>query len=184
MAVKSASSNFLLLGTLALGATAILTGRPARADEQGAPPASLRALAHCRTLSDDAARLACYDTESAALITATDTGDVAIVDKDDARKVRKSLFGFGVPKIALFGNGQESEDEQNLVSTVTSVEGLPRGYYRVTIAEGDAVWETTTRRRGQTTPRPGDKIEFEKAAMGSYWMRVNGQFGVKAHRVR
>ncbi|MBT0666849.1 hypothetical protein HT136_00510 [Novosphingobium profundi] len=173
--------------TLALALTApTLAVLPtlAQADEPGERPTSLRALAQCRTLTDDAARLACFDRESATLIAASDQGEVAIVDKDEARKVRKSLFGFGVPRIALFEKGKDEAEETRLVSSVTAVQTLPRGYYRVTIAEGDAVWETSSRRNGQSAPKPGDRVELEPAAMGSYWLRLNGEMGVKAHRVR
>ncbi|WP_226633735.1 hypothetical protein [Novosphingobium profundi] len=182
----------------ALGAALALTPFAAGAQESGEPPAALRGLAQCRALADDAARLACFDTESAALLAASDTGAVAIVDEDEARQVRRSLYGFAVPEIAIFSKTRSARaetaeadneeardgDEDTLVSTITRVEGLPRGYYRVTIAEADAVWETTTKRRSASAPKVGDSVEFEAAAFGTYWMRLNGHMGVKAHRVR
>ncbi|MED5546214.1 MAG: hypothetical protein VYD90_13270 [Pseudomonadota bacterium] len=183
----------------ALGAALALTPLAAGAQESGEPPAALRGLAQCRALGDDAARLACFDKESAALLAASDTGAVAIVDEDEARQVRRSLYGFAVPEIGIFSKTRSAKaetaeadseeeardgDEDTLVSTITKVEGLPRGYYRVTIAEADAVWETTTKRRSASAPKVGDSVEFEAAAFGTYWMRLNGHMGVKAHRVR
>ncbi|MCJ1962488.1 hypothetical protein MTR65_17480, partial [Novosphingobium sp. 2637] len=79
-----------------LGAALALTPLAAGAQESGEPPAALRGLAQCRALTDDAARLACFDRESAALLAASDTGAVAIVDEDEARQVRRSLYGFAV----------------------------------------------------------------------------------------
>ncbi|TYC85594.1 hypothetical protein [Novosphingobium sp. BW1] len=185
-----------------LGATlgAALALAPLSANAQrGELPAALRGLAQCRALAEDAARLACFDRESAALLAASDTGAVAIVDEDEARQVRRSLYGFAVPEIAIFSKTRSAKaetaeadsmeeardgDEHTLVSTITQVEGLPRGYYRVTIAEANAVWETTTKRRSASAPKVGDSVEFEAAAFGTYWMRLNGHMGVKAHRVR
>jgi hypothetical protein len=32
--------------------------------------------------------------------------------------------------------------------------------------------------------KPGDKVEFKKAALGSYFIRINGAIGVKGRRIR
>lgn len=157
----------------------------AQVGSEGARPAALEKIASCRGIVDDAARLACFDRESEALIAAADEGEVKLVDREEAKTIRKSLYGYAVPEIPLLKEtgGETAQDLDKLQSTITAVRSLPRGYWQVTIAEGNAVWESTTQRRGLNPPKVGQKVEFEKAALGTYWMRINGQMGVKARRV-
>ena len=68
------------------------------------------ALEACRAIADPTQRLACYDKQAGALLDAAQTGDVAVVDKAEVRKARKSLFGFTMPNIPFFA-GDKSADE-------------------------------------------------------------------------
>lgn len=172
------------LATVALGSVALAQDAP----EAGSDPAHVGTMRHCSTLSDDAARLACFDAASAALIAEFDNGKIRLVRTEEIEKTRKTVFGFATPTITLFG-GKDSEGEKveqmdTLASTITRVSTFGDDSYRITIAEGDAVWEmrdTPTRFRA---PKVGDSVEFQRAALSSYWVRVNGQMGVKGKRIQ
>ncbi len=143
----------------------------------------LTALQQCRTVADDTARLACFDRETAVLIAATDSGDLQIVDREAVRETRRGLFGFSLPKLGIFGGNDDEGEElaKRLESEIVGVRSAGREAYLLTIAEG-SVWRVSDAPR-RFRPKVGDAVEFERAAMGSYWVRLNGQLGVKGRRV-
>ena len=96
---------------------------------------------------------------------------------------RHSLFGFTLPKIPFF-SGDETADEaqRQLDSTITSVQALNNGYYRIIIADNNAVWETSESNISFDAPRKGQKITIVRGALGNYFLRINGQVGVRGRR--
>jgi len=143
----------------------------------------VEALRSCQSLNDDAARLACFDSAVANIVTANDEGEVQVVDREDVRETRRSLFGFSLPRIGLFGGDDENEEEsERLETTIASVRYLGRGAVRFTTAEG-AVWEMNNVPRRMRTINAGDSVEFRKATLGYFFVRINGQRGVKGKRV-
>ncbi|WP_156839811.1 hypothetical protein [Novosphingobium aquimarinum] len=162
---------------------------PAQARDESDPkaPEALSELARCRAIAEPAARLACYDKEASALIAATEEGTVRVVDTEEVKTIRRSLFGFSLPSIGLFGGGREKgeQEEVKLINTtITDVRALPYGKYQFTIAEGDATWQTTDAPLALRKPKVGDEVELERAALGSYWVRFEGQRAVKGKRVQ
>jgi hypothetical protein len=174
----------LIVGPV-IAAFTILVGPPAQAKEKPVPASPLvAAIDRCRQVADSGQRLACYDSAANALVTATTTGDVSIVDRSEVRKVRHSLFGFSLPKVPFFsGDTTANEAQSTLDSTIVSVRPLANGYFRIVIADNNAVWETTDDSISFTPPKPGQKIEIVRGALGNYFIRVNGQIGVRGHRV-
>ena len=167
---------------LAFAGTAAAQSSPA-----GLPSQSrhLTAIEACRAIGADPVRLGCFDRESAALVSASRSGELSVVNRADMRTARRSLFGFALPKLPFFA-GDKSADEvpDVLESTIRSARPVAGGRYRIQIATGDAVWETTEATTRLSEPRAGEKIVISKAALGSYFLRINGQNGVKGRRVR
>ena len=54
---------------------------------------TLNVLGDCQKISDDAARLRCFDRAAANLIAASKAGDIVVVDREKMRSARRSLFG-------------------------------------------------------------------------------------------
>lgn len=176
--------------TPTLGVILLLLAAPSaaqRAPARSAPAQArhLGALDACRLIAADGARLACFDRESAALLTASRSGELSVIDRADMRTARRSLFGFALPKLPFFA-GDKSADEvpDKLDSTIVSAQGIGNDRYRIRIAAGDAVWETTDSRMSLSAPRAGEKIVISKGTLGSYFLRINGQLGVKGRRIR
>ena len=162
---------------------ALLAG-PALAKDPPMQSPLVGALEACRAITDPTQRLACYDKEAGALLTAAQSGDVAVVDKSEVRKARKSLFGFAMPNLPFFsGDDSAGEANETLESTVTQASGIGYGKFRLTIAEGNAVWETTETYGTMRDPRPGDKISIKRGPLGSYLLRIGNNRGVKGKRV-
>lgn len=150
------------------------------------PPMSpyVNALEQCRQIADSAQRLACYDRTAPALVTAARSGEVNVVDRGQLREARKSLFGFSMPKLPFFSGDRSGEDAPNEIqTTITSAREIEYGKYRITIAEGGAIWETTEDSISLKPPKSGQKITIRQGAMGSYFLRIDGQRGVKGRRV-
>jgi len=142
------------------------------------------AIDRCRQIQEPMQRLACYDDAAGALVKATASGEVSVVDRTEVRRARRSLFGFSMPRLPFFSGDTTANEVQNkLESTVTSVRPLANGYYRITIAENGATWETSETNVSFDPPRLGQKIEILRGPLGSYFLRINGQVGVRGRRV-
>jgi hypothetical protein len=161
-----------------------MTAGAAGAKEQPAPSPLVSAIDRCRQMTDATQRLACYDSAAAALVKATTAGEVSVVDRSEVRRVRRSLFGFSMPRLPFFSGDTTADETQNrLESTITSVQALNNGYFRIVIADNKAVWETTDSNISFDPPRPGQKITILRGPLGSYFLRINGQVGVRGKRV-
>lgn len=166
-------------------ATALAMASPVHAKEKpktsGAP--QVTAIDRCRAIADQAQRLACYDAAAQALVNATNSGEVAVVNRGEVRKARESLFGYDAPKIPFFSGDTSMNEERNeLQSTITEVKKLYNGYYRVVIAD-NAIWQTADTNVSFDPPQPGQKITIVRGMLGNYWLRINGQVGVRGKRV-
>ncbi|QSB44546.1 hypothetical protein IDJ81_14840 [Tsuneonella flava] len=148
----------------------------------------LEALRVCQNETAAEARLACFDKAVRTLLAADEQGDLRIVDREDVRKTRRSLFGFGLPDFGIFKSrsDKDKEDEQQfeqLETTITSVGGSRSRGYLLTTEEG-AVWSLSQVPNRLMTPKAGQKVEIKKGALSSYFLRINGQPGVKGKRVQ
>lgn len=151
------------------------------------PSKTLDGMMACRSVTDAAARLACYDQRVEALQTATEHRDVVVVDRSEIQKARHSLFGFNLPSLAVFGDGKDSkgrqvvEEEEQISSTIRSATQDGMGAWVITLQDG-AVWHQTSDQAFGVRPKPGDPITIRRASLGSYIMKVGKQPGVKAKR--
>jgi hypothetical protein len=135
----------------------------------------------CRALADAAARLACFDTATKALEDATDNRQIVMLDQNDVRKTKKSLFGFSLPKIPFFGESdaeQEAEFKQ-VEGDLTGVKSIGAGKYQFTVKDA-GVWQTT-----EATPlllRDGKAFTIKRGSLGSFMLVMNGR-GIRVKRV-
>ena len=147
----------------------------------------LEALKTCQTINENGARLACFDKAVGSMVTANAAGDVQVVDKDDVEKTRRSLFGFALPKIALFGGDDDSKEgkkkRNSLETTITSASYRSRKVIFFTTEEG-ATWKISNAPPRLGTVKAGQTVVFKKAVAGSFFIRIDGQLGVKGVRVK
>jgi hypothetical protein len=168
-----------------LWALTLVVAAPATAETAPPRPRHLGALEACRAIGADAARLACYDREAATLLSATRTGELSVVDRADMRSARRSLFGFSLPKLPFFSGDQSVDEEPNeLATTIRSAQQIANGRYRITLADGTATWETIDTPMRLAAPSAGEPIVIKKGSLGAYFLRINGQTGVKGRRIK
>lgn len=175
------TNKIAILAAAALAAT----GGAANAQTPTAGNPLVDRVVECRAMPDVPARVRCYDEAVDALAKATASGDVVVVDKEDVRKTRRSLFGFSLPKLPLFRGDSTAEEEapDEIEAKIATVRGLGYGKYLIVLDSG-ARWQTTEPPRGATPdPRPGEAIKISRGALGAYFISVDGRRAVKGMRV-
>jgi hypothetical protein len=146
-------------------------------------PAIFQQLVDCRAQQDAALRLACYDAQVAALDDAETKKELVVVDKAQMKQARKSLFGFSLPKISLFGGGDDADDEEELRvldTTVADARQMNDGNWRIRLPDG--VYWRQMEAKDIFAPKSGDKIRIRRASMGSYLASINSRAAFRIKR--
>lgn len=171
-----------------LGAIAgwLLLGGTAMAQTESSD-AVVRSFAQCRTIADAGPRLDCFDKAAQALEAGVKSKDITIVGRQDVRKAQRSLFGFSIGRIALFGGGRDDPGAQGdpieeINSTISSARPLANGGAELRLSEDDAVWATTDPM--PFLPKPGTPVRIKRGSLGGYFIAVQGQRSARGIRVR
>ena len=135
----------------------------------------------CRAISDDQQRLACYDRAVAALDKAEAADEVVVLDKSQVQQTRRSLFGLSLPKIRIFGGEKKGDEQlQTLDAVVASTTRDQDGRLIFTIEDG-ARWHQIDD-RPSTRVKRGTKVQFRRAAFGSYFAGFEGTTSIRVRR--
>lgn len=171
---------------LSAAALALLLAAPAAAkpDKPAERPQALVRLVECRAIAAEAERLACYDREVAAVDAAAAARDLVVVDREDLRKTRRTLFGLTLPDLSVFGDDNEDKESVGrLETTIKTVRQDPYGRWHFELADG-ALWSQIDSRELPIDPRAGQAIRIRRAAMGSFLANVNNQTAIRVRRER
>jgi hypothetical protein len=168
---------------MAVAAAAILApaALPAREAKPQQRPEAFEALVRCRAVTDDSARLRCFDSAAATLQQQAENRDLVVVDRKQIQDTKRGLFGLDIPDLNPFGGGDDGVEVKSIESTIRSATRDENGHWIVTL-EDNSIWAQTDNYPFAVDPKRGHKVKIVKAAMGSYMMRVNGQPGVRAKR--
>jgi len=161
--------------TVALaGVTAVALPATAQAGEPADEGAArtVDAVTACRAVHDNVERLACFDRAAATLAAARQKRDIVVLDREQVRKTNRSVFGFVMPQLKLFGRDGESAEIKQLDSTVKDFTAAGNGRYRISLADG-SVWETTAEMR--FPPRKADAIMIKPGILGAYHATLRGR---------
>jgi len=157
---------------------------PASAYAQVSPATSVDTLLACLDTRDSTTRLACYDREARAARSAIAARDVVVLDRAEVRRTRRSLFGFSLPSMKVFGdkNDAKSEAVSRLETTIKSVRrGGGYGLLVMTLAEGGD-WQTIEANR-DFSPVGGQAIVIRRGPLGNYNANVAGGMAMRVKRV-
>lgn len=144
-------------------------------------PEAFEALVRCRTIADAAARLSCFDAAAAAMEQAAERRDLVVVDRQQIRESRRRLFGLPLPRLGIFGDGNDEEQVSSIDSTVASARQAGFGRWVVRLEDG-STWAQTDNEQLAARPRNGQRVRVERGALGSYRMRVNNQPAIRVQR--
>lgn len=169
-------ATILAAALAALPATAI-----AQSENQPTRPEVFEALVRCRAIADDAARLRCFDEAAANMAAAAERRDLVIVDRQQVRENRRRLFGLPLPNLGgIFGSDDEDEVD-SLEGTIASASQIAYGRWVIRLEDG-STWVQTDNEILAGRPRPGQPVRVNRAAMGTFMMRVNNQPGIRVRR--
>jgi hypothetical protein len=174
----------MMIKALAIGTiltAAAVDGLQARAIPNTGTAQSVQQLIGCRSITDSAQRLTCYDRQSDALSSAIAKKEVVVIDKARATAAKKSLFGFSIPNFGGIFGGNEDEVKE-ISSTATRVSQDPYGAYVVTLADGSTWYQQDDAPLG-LGPEKGDKIVVRRGSFGAFYLSVNGQPGIRVKRI-
>jgi hypothetical protein len=171
----------------AIAASALAFATPIAAQNDKGESSYVAALRACQPKTDPAERLACYDAAVAAIVSASSEGDVRVVDREEVRQTRRKLFGFALPDLGIFGKSDKDDAEQAeefvaLETTITGVRAVNGTY--ILITEEGAEWQLDEVPNRLMRPKPGHSLEIRSGAFSSYFLRIDGQKGVKGRRIR
>jgi hypothetical protein len=140
------------------------------------------AVTQCRAIAESAGRLACFDRASSALEAARAGDGLAVLSRDEVAEKRRSLFGFQLPTINLFGrSGEKMPEIQNFESSVSTVTRSGRDRWVVRLADG-STWKTTEPSR--FPPRIGDLVNIRRAALGTFVASFDGDRSLRIERLQ
>lgn len=147
------------------------------------PPPAFQRLVDCRKIVDPAQRLACFDREAAVVQGATERRELVVVDRQQIRQTRRTLFGLTLPRLGfLDGEDDDAPEQQQVEGTIRAVSTDRTGKWLVQLE--DATWRATEVDEYQATPKVGQKAVVRRGPLGSYIMSIEKRRGVRAVRVR
>lgn len=154
---------------------------PALAD--GAPTKAFQAVMDCRPLTDEAARLACYDMATAGLGEAEKKGDILVIDREQAATARRQAFGFDLSSLNMLDKVVPKEDLSAITTTLSNAYLDANGKWVMVLTDG-GVWRQTDSNSLARAPHAGSTVKIRKAALGSFFINVDGQLAMRAQRSR
>ncbi|GAA0638065.1 hypothetical protein [Brevundimonas lenta] len=144
-------------------------------------PESLQRLVACRAVTDNAARLACYDAAAGALDSAERQGEVVVIDRAQVNETQRQLFGFEMPSLPrLFGNAAAAQID-SIETTLQSASLAGDGHWVFRLADG-GVWRQIDSEPVRFRNRAGQEVRVRKASLGSYMLTVDGSRAVRVRR--
>ena len=141
--------RLLILATIgvALAAPVAAQRRASPAPER---PEVMTQLLACRAIAGEAERLACFDRQVAALEQAEASRAIAVVDRQQIRRTRRSLFGLTLPDLGIFGGDDDEGDDGagvNEINTTLRSSGSGADGRMVYRMEDNSIWVQTEGRR-------------------------------------
>lgn len=163
----------------------VMASAPLVAKEDGLPdeaPTIFKVVIECRAISNPTERLACFDANVAKLDEAQQKNELFVADKAQVREARKGLFGLSLPKIRIFGKGDDADEIKEVNAEIESVSNDSKGNLVFTLKDG-AVWKQIDQAYFGKPPAPGSAINIKKGAVGAYWAKIGTKLAIKVKRV-
>jgi hypothetical protein len=146
-----------------------------------ASPSVVQSLLDCRKLTDNSERLACFDKAAAAVQSATASGDLVSIDREQRRAARRQAFGFTLPTLSFLEHGDKPGEDNQITATVATASVDANGKWVIQLDDG-AVWRQTEVQGLGREPRKGSKVNISRGALGGYFLTIDGQGAGRAKR--
>jgi hypothetical protein len=174
--------QFARVTKLAIPALAALAlALDARAADTPTTAPAVQAVIDCKAIADAAQRLACYDAAVGRMAEAQGAGDLVTLDREQRRTVRRQAFGFSLPALSMFDRGEKPEEADRVTETVAAASRDSTGHWIIRLS-GGAVWRQTDDAAIMKPPHAGSTAVLRRGALGSFFMKVDGQLQIRVHR--
>ena len=143
---------------------------------------TLGPLLACRAITEEPARLACFDRESAALSAVS----VSAAPVKAAPSPAAPAQNFGLPEATVakkeIAAGTRAADASKIDAHLAEVSVAGNGRSVFTLDNGQ-IWLQLLS-EGDLLLKPGDAVKISRAAFGSYWLETDKGRGCKVTRIR
>ena len=155
----------------------------------------LQPLLACRAIVDSAARLACFDRESASLAAPSPGAPTAVPGAPRAgaalttppveqpAAAPKANFGLSAEQVNKkeAAAGKRPAEVKAIEAHITAISSTGTGYATFTLDNGQ-VWREISP-EGDLLAKPGDGVTLSRGILSSYWLQTRNGRGAKVHRV-
>lgn len=180
---KTAALRTWALGVGSLTMALALSSPTLAADLKAKRAAAFQAVLDCRATVDPTARLACFDAAASSLDQAETTGDIVVIDREQATTARKQAFGFELPSLAIFDKVMPKEELDKVTVTLKEAYRGSDGKWIMVLEDG-AVWRQIDSESPFNAPHTGSVVKIRRAALGSFFLNIDGQTAIRAQRSR
>ncbi len=137
----------------------------------------------CKLIESPEQRLACYDEKVVTLDQAQKSKEIVLVDKTGIKEAKRGLFGFTLPKIGIFSDDDDNENEITEIEAIAkSASTLEDGKWYIVLEDG-ARWQQIDNKTINRKPQSGLKVSIRKAAMGSYFVNIDDGPAIRMKRI-
>ena len=168
----------LISGLAALAAASTLSAQATPPQER---PETLARLMACRGITENTARLACFDTAAGALDSAERQGDLVVIDRAGVAETRRQLFGFEMPSLPRLFGPEGAVELESIDSTLQSAASVGEGRWVFRLADGSE-WRQIDSERVRFRNSPGQPVRVRKGALSSFLLTVDGSRAVRVRR--
>lgn len=166
----------------------IAIGACSTAVAQNEDSVSIDEVFACTSIEDALERVACYDAAVGRFKAAEDAGEVTVVAKAEVEEIQREAFGFNLPSLPRFVASRSDSPEETKIETievpVSQVVRLRSDNLRVALENGQ-IWEQTDGKRVQYSARLGvESAEIQRAAFGSYKMKLDSGPAFRVKRIQ
>jgi nucleoside phosphorylase len=168
----------LISGLAALAAASTLSAQATPPQER---PETLARLMACRGITENTARLACFDTAAGALDSAERQGDLVVIDRAGVAETRRQLFGFEMPSLPRLFGPEGAVELESIESTLQSASPVGEGRWVFRLADGSE-WRQIDSERVRFRNSPGQPVRVRKGALSSFLLTVDGSRAVRVRR--
>jgi len=180
---KTAALRVWALGVGSLTLALAMTSPSLAADIKAKRAAAFQAVLDCRATTDPTARLACFDAAASSLDQAETKGDIVVIDREQASTARKQAFGFELPSLDIFDKVMPKEELDRVTVTLKDAYRGSDGKWIMVLEDG-AVWRQIDGEGPFNAPHAGSTVKIRRAALGSFFLNIDGQTAIRAQRSR
>jgi hypothetical protein len=157
---------------------------------------ALTAIQSCAKVTDDKARLACFDRQVAVLNAAeahsADSGGGAVpaaggssIAAAGPKLTPEQKIGLPRAKVDKLEAAAGTVPEPPLAAFSAGIRSvnIDAGQRQVFVLDNDQVWRQSETKPGFSV-RPGDTVRISRGALGSFWLSANPHSATRVSRVR